>query len=185
MRGAATFDDLLEEQLGTRPAPTGPHPVSSRVGTAASYGFFFGDAQARTIDVRPQASQALFGSAEAVAGMARATPHDVHAGAVPLGRAHVSRATRFEPAPPAPANRPRSRKLTFRERQAVEAFASLGVTLPADFTAAQLRTAFRELARRYHPDRHAGSGDVEKAILATLFGHAHDAYRVLARAALA
>jgi hypothetical protein len=185
MRGAATFDDLLEEQLGTQPGPTANGPVSNRVGTAAAYGFFFGGTQARTLDVRRQVPRSRLDSAQAATAAARRAPQDVHAGAVPLDRAHVARATGCEPARPASATPSRSRRLTLRERQAIEAFASLGVSLPADFTVGQLRTAFRELARRYHPDRHAGSGDAEKAMLATLFGHAHDAYRVLARAALA
>src|SRR5436190_1406483 len=56
------------------------------------------------------------------------------------------------------ARRPprRTRVLRPRECEALSAFNALGGGIDADFTASDLRRAFRRLARQYHPDRHPG-----------------------------
>jgi hypothetical protein len=75
------------------------------------------------------------------------------------------------------------RRLTPAQRQAVDALRALGADLPPDtFTHAELRSAFRTLARRFHPDRHPGSPDAERARLARSFAAACDAYRTLTTA---
>jgi hypothetical protein len=84
---------------------------------------------------------------------------------------------RRAPAPP-PAPRVR-RALTPWQRIALDELVALGADLSADFTQAELRTAFRGLARQYHPDRFAASSDSEKARLSRLFARAHGAYRTL------
>ena len=56
---------------------------------------------------------------------------------------------------------------------------SLGADLRPDFTAAELRTAYRSLARRYHPDSHPGSTEVAKVRLARLFADLTENYRRL------
>jgi DnaJ-class molecular chaperone len=56
---------------------------------------------------------------------------------------------------------------------------SLGASLGADFTPDELRGAYRQLARRYHPDVHLGCTEREKARLGALFTRAHDSYQVL------
>lgn len=61
------------------------------------------------------------------------------------------------------------RNLTMPQRQALEKFVWLGAGLGADFSASELRSAFRALALRYHPDRHPGISDAERARLARLF----------------
>ena len=69
--------------------------------------------------------------------------------------------------------------LTADERLAVEQFVSLGATLIGDFTDGELRSAYRTLARQYHPDRHPQSSPVEKARLSRAFSNLCDAYRRL------
>jgi hypothetical protein len=82
---------------------------------------------------------------------------------------------------PASASRPpRPRRvLSARQQQALEQMVHLGAHLGRDFTSRELRTAFRTLARRYHPDRHPGTSEFEKAKLSRQFATLHDAYRVL------
>jgi|WetSurMetagenome_2_1015567.scaffolds.fasta_scaffold90697_4 hypothetical protein len=81
-------------------------------------------------------------------------------------------------APPRPA--PRLRRLTAIQRQAVEALRTLGAdSLTADYSDAELKSAFRALARKLHPDRHPSSSDAERARLSRAFSSACDAYRTL------
>lgn len=116
-----------------------------------------------------------------------AAPHQQYRtapyGAVPPGRRHVARAP--VPASPvvgsAPPPRPAARTLTGREQAAFERLTALGARIGLDFSAVELRRAFRTLARRYHPDRHPDSDAAEQARLAGLFADIHDHYRVLAR----
>ena len=56
---------------------------------------------------------------------------------------------------------------------------ALGGTLHRDFTNAELRSAFRALAREYHPDRHPGSSEFERERLAALFTRLRAAYEQL------
>jgi DnaJ-class molecular chaperone len=56
---------------------------------------------------------------------------------------------------------------------------ALGAAVPADFSAQELRRAFRTLAHQYHPDRHPACGAAEKARLSQQFIQLHDAYREL------
>ena len=56
------------------------------------------------------------------------------------------------------------RTLTPEERFALDALNRRGAALSADFTAAELRSAYRTLARSYHPDRHHSSGTEQNAI---------------------
>lgn len=82
------------------------------------------------------------------------------------------------PPPPPPSPRPR-RALSPRHREALEAFVDLGARIDDDFTAAELRSVFRSLALRYHPDRHPGSSDGERTHLSACFAQLHDAYEAL------
>jgi hypothetical protein len=61
------------------------------------------------------------------------------------------------------------RVLTPSQREALVSFVRLGARLTPEFSESELRSAFRTLARRYHPDRHPTSGDAEKARLARVF----------------
>jgi DnaJ-domain-containing protein 1 len=84
-------------------------------------------------------------------------------------------ATRVHPGQPTPARR----SLSSREQAALDQLVALGASVRADFTVDQLRSAFRSLARMYHPDRHPASTPVEKARLSIQFVQLHDAYREL------
>ena len=89
------------------------------------------------------------------------------------------------PSSPKTANRVRgahpSRRLSVLQRFALADLIGLGASLDEHFTAEQLRSAFRTLAHRYHPDRHAHRSEAEQAELAVMFRRLHDAYTLLAR----
>ena len=89
------------------------------------------------------------------------------------------------PVPPVPTvsqARPR-RSLTPRQQDALRAFWGLGARLGVDFTEPELRSAYRSLARRYHPDTHPGSSQTEASRLARIFTNLTDCYRLLLAAA--
>ena len=69
--------------------------------------------------------------------------------------------------------------LTPAQQAAVDRFAALGVSLAADFGADELRRAYRRLAQRYHPDRHAGADPGQRETLVRGFADAAAAYRCL------
>jgi hypothetical protein len=71
------------------------------------------------------------------------------------------------------------KRLTPAQRKAIDEMRSLGASLDADFTADELRGAYRQLARRYHPDLHPTSTEREKARLSALFTCAHASYQTL------
>jgi hypothetical protein len=72
-----------------------------------------------------------------------------------------------------------ARPLAADQTRAFAELAGLGADLRPDFTAGELRSAFRALARRYHPDSHPGSSEVAKARLAGLFADLTKNYRRL------
>jgi DnaJ-domain-containing protein 1 len=82
------------------------------------------------------------------------------------------------PVQPLPAPRP-PRQLTVRQQRALDALVALGAELDANFTARELRSAYRALARQYHPDRHPFSSHIEKARLARVFAALNQNHRCL------
>jgi hypothetical protein len=80
------------------------------------------------------------------------------------------------PSPKKPA------RLSAREMRSLAALNDLGAGLGNNLSSSSLRRAFRQLARRYHPDRHPGSSAVEQQRLARLFAEATEHYRVLTAA---
>jgi hypothetical protein len=72
-----------------------------------------------------------------------------------------------------------SRTLTVAQQHAVDTLVDLGATLPPDFTLGELRSQFRRLARRLHPDRHPGGAPALKARLARQFADASASYQRL------
>lgn len=69
-----------------------------------------------------------------------------------------------------------ARPLTAHERAALDVLNGLGADLTADFTRRELRSAFRALARRFHPDVNPHAGGREFAAM-------RDAYEILSRRA--
>lgn len=78
----------------------------------------------------------------------------------------------------APARRP-AHRLTAEQQLAFERFERLGARLPAGFTAEELRREYRQLALRFHPDRHADHAALEREQRAGNFAEAADLYRCL------
>ena len=105
-----------------------------------------------------------------------ATPFWNHArDAAPMAAA--VRPARPAASSPEPPRAPRA--MTPAERRAFDGLNTLGARLAPDFGPRDLRSAFRTLARRYHPDRHPSSTDAEKARLARLFAELTDHHRRL------
>jgi hypothetical protein len=82
-----------------------------------------------------------------------------------------------------PVARPEPRRVTHTlsapERRAFETLLRFGGRLDAAFTWQELRSAFRSLVLRYHPDRHPGSSDQERSRLAACFTEIATAYQQL------
>jgi len=175
MRPAPDFSHILDEKLETaafvRASPREPVPGSAwRPGARPV--FLFGDLHsgfsagpgrpAHTSGASPWTP--VYG-ARPEAQPRAATPH--------LG----DRATG-----PDGLRRP-PRRLTAAQQEALGVLRTLGVGWLCDgFTDAQVKSAFRHLARRFHPDRHPGSTAAERASLARSFAAACDAYRTLTTA---
>jgi hypothetical protein len=82
------------------------------------------------------------------------------------------------------AERPRptpatTRPLSTDELRALDALIRHGASIEPNFTGAELQSAFRSLARRYHPDRHPHAPVGEKARLGTIFADLTSHYRRL------
>jgi len=100
----------------------------------------------------------------------------------PGGRA-ASRAR--STAPPRHSSQEPRRKRVLRptEESALQTLIRLGAGLDRSYTAQELRSAFRELAHRYHPDRHPGASESERVRLGSTFAELTSAYGVLQAAA--
>jgi hypothetical protein len=79
-----------------------------------------------------------------------------------------------------PASVTPRRILTLAQHAALDHLRTAGATdLDATFTLDSLKQAFRQLALRYHPDRHPGCTERDRRRLAATFAGVHDAYRTL------
>lgn len=97
--------------------------------------------------------------------------------AVPLALGHP--AWVFKGLPKAGVARPR-RRLTAREQDALDRLCRAGAhDLRADYTASELKSAFRRLARQLHPDRHPGADAETRTRLSAAFREMREAYRAL------
>jgi hypothetical protein len=80
---------------------------------------------------------------------------------------------------PRPAAARPVRSLGPAERHALDELVGLGARLREDFTSAELRSAFRALARRFHPDRCIGQTPADQAHAARVFAFIVGHYRCL------
>ena len=71
------------------------------------------------------------------------------------------------------------RMLSPRQQDAFRRLVELGAEIDVDFTPEELRSAYRRLARRYHPDHHPETSEAERQQLARLFAQASDSYAEL------
>jgi hypothetical protein len=96
--------------------------------------------------------------------------------------AHTPATRRVAPLDPAPMVAPvAGRRLTPGEMQSLQMLNALGARLSADFSMSDLRSAYRRLARRYHPDRHPNGG-VDHLRWTRLFAEITTHHRHLTRA---
>ncbi|MGE3959629.1 MAG: hypothetical protein AB7H96_23135 [Vicinamibacterales bacterium] len=147
-----TFADVLDDALGVT---AGPVSYASRGATAFT---------------QQPAHPFLFVKMPAFAG-ARVT----------YATAHQAKGTGqvVADAPgPAEVRRP-VRTLTATEQRALDGLVAAGAALHADFTAAELRRAYRALARRIHPDRHPHASHAQRTELSRQFADASGHYRTL------
>jgi hypothetical protein len=69
--------------------------------------------------------------------------------------------------------------LSVEQQHALDRLIALGAALDAGFSGRELRSAFRSLARRFHPDRHPHCTDAERARLSRQFAAIKDDYQRL------
>ena len=74
---------------------------------------------------------------------------------------------------------PARRKLTSVQQRSLDAFVDAGASIGSDFSADEVRSAYRQLARRFHPDRHPLASDGERTSLARRFAAMTTDYEVL------
>jgi len=153
MRPGAAFRRILDEKLaddGCRWTSQQASVASARnVRTAAESAFLFGGV--------PGARAATFAAAFAYTGRSSGWP--------------------TPPAVPAAARPRPARQLTPAQQRALECLRSFGAgTLEAGSSEAEVKSAFRTLAHRYHPDCHPGADDRERTSLASDFGRIVQAY---------
>jgi len=149
-----TFAEVLDDALGVTPGPA----------TYASRG-------ATTFTHQP-AHPLLFVKLPAFAG-ARVTY-----ATAPSPSAKSADTGRFDAPTPVEVRRP-VRTLTPVQQRALDGLNALGAALTSGFTAHELRRAYRQLARRVHPDRHPHATAQERERLSRTFADATDNYRRL------
>ena len=72
------------------------------------------------------------------------------------------------------------RRLSAAQRQALECLRGFGAeSLDDSFEDADVRSAYRALARRFHPDRYPEAGEDEREYLSHAFARIAEAYRQL------
>jgi hypothetical protein len=153
MPSAACFGDILAEKLKAHSAAWAARPMMD-----AAW--------------RPAAPAAGFSPL----GWGAFSANDMARGAACFAyAAGQPRTAKPKPAPPA-------RPLTAAQRAALECLRAFGAPLAgAAVTDSEVKAAFRELARRFHPDRHPEADDAERQYLGRAFGQIAEAYRVLGR----
>jgi hypothetical protein len=175
MHAGAAFEELLDQRL------KGPAPDVQSVcrgvppGTAATYGFFFLESCS---DMAATPITAPFAGAMAPARSATPLTSPTTPRERPVGDRRGPGVAHGVTCRPSSSRS--GRRLSSRQQAAVDELMALGACISEDVSRRELRSTFRELARRYHPDRHTGAGGVDRARLARQFARLCDAYRVLA-----
>lgn len=153
MPAGVCFQDILDEKVAARWDSERPRDV------------IFGAAP------RTAWAPACSWAAASPAGMASPRPD---------AAAHRAYVSSLETAPRPGAPRPPARVLSLAQRRALECLRGFGaVTLDESFTDDEVRSAFRSLALRFHPDRHPAVGDDDRRYLAEAFDRVTRAYRQL------
>jgi len=186
MRHAAPFAQVLDEAVSAADAAsTIPRP-SSASALPRALGFFeftVRGAQPPRIVPSHQSTYRIVSEPQVNAQLPNANFQTFGSWKLDVGSYHAEAANRafFDATLNARGlSKARSkRRLTLAQRQAVDEMTSLGACLGPDFSDDDLRGAYRQLARRYHPDRHPACSEGEKARLGALFARAHASYHLL------
>ena len=182
MRCGASFAEVLDATLrGYQPEVTvQPATASCRPTTLPPNPFLFTlHARAATVQQPLNLADAMrvgVPSGATVAGSSAAqasasVPREEGARAAARAVAELPR-TRATPRAP-------RRKLTPLQQRSLDAFVDAGASIGPDFSADEVRSAYRRLARRFHPDRHPLAADEEKAALSRQFAAVTSDYEVL------
>jgi hypothetical protein len=209
MRPGMAFADVLSETLASYsttegvalppPAPaTYPRPVGFFAAAPAnvvafSGGSFKGTATRQAVASAYGVAAAQTAGHDSAHATVHATTHvasldaaTLAAGSGAVGVGAPSTATpviapgapsRFSPSQPARVVAHRT--LSPRQRRALDRLVEMGAEIGTDFTPEQLRSAYRRLARRYHPDHHPETTEAQRQQLARLFTQARDSYSEL------
>lgn len=169
MRGYPTFAEALENALEASrdDAPRGGDRFVYLPASAAPFVFVYSRASA-SVATRPAAGLGEVARERSPFGQHGQEVRHLHT-----------------PAPPEPETEPLTtslppmRSLTPDQQRAVLEMAALGAQLRPDFTAAELRRAFRRLARQYHPDRYPDADATGQQRLSQIFADLTDHYRSL------
>ncbi len=140
MQGGATFAEVLDEFLQ-------PHLAAAH-------------APQQPAPARPAPANPFLFSAAYQRGT-WSLPKEYVGATAPHAASGVTRSTVSAARPP--------RRLTAGQQRSFDALIEFGAALPADFSAQELRAAFRALARRYHPDRHPFADAGEVTVLSRQF----------------
>ncbi|HEX5107157.1 MAG TPA: J domain-containing protein [Vicinamibacterales bacterium] len=174
MRGGEAFEEVLDQHIQRLEADRRVTFTATGCSTATAYGFFFSSSPSSSFPPSP-----LRGFSETGSDLLRGPGQAVRRTVAPSHRRAF--APSHPPLPPRSYGATGTRTLSAHERHALHELIALGAALHEGFTRRELRSAFRALARRYHPDRHTDSSADHKARLATLFSRVCDSYQVLAR----
>ena len=171
MRRDEAFEDVLDRELGRVREPELRPFAAQHSFQAESPNPFLFVSHAATA-----ASEILRGAGSAAPSSFRDSPtrHE------PASRPAPERLRpTWQPVGPVPERGRLKRVLVARERRALRELIALGADLNADFTATELRRAFRLLALRYHPDCHPNQDEQAKAQLSRTFSEVAEHHRCL------
>ena len=154
MQVSGTFAEVLDEALRGYQPPVAAPERQQRFRTASLHPFLFNRLDYPALHRR---------TGDPGGDLARAESQ--------ASRANASR----------PPDRP-ARRLSAVQQRSLDAFVQFGASISRDFSGHELRSAFRTLARRYHPDRHPHASESDKAALSRQFTAIASSYEILVTA---